>query len=54
MRLNTKSTSWFNLYHSDLQKAGGEGFADPDQTPHYVASDQGLYYLLSEFSIKTE
>ena len=26
--------------------------ADPDQMPHNVASDQGLYCLLTEFSIK--
>ena len=26
---------------------------DPDQTPHNVASDQGLHCLLSEWSIKT-
>ena len=25
--------------------------ADPDQTPHNVASDQGLHCLLTEFSI---
>ena len=26
--------------------------ADPDQTPHNMASDQGLYCLLTGFSIK--
>ena len=26
--------------------------ADPGQTPHYVASDQGLHCLLTGFSIK--
>ena len=28
--------------------------ADPDQTPHNVASDQGLHCLLTDFPSKTE
>ena len=27
--------------------------ADPDQTPHHVASDQGPHCMLTGFSIKT-
>ena len=35
-----------------LVKESYPNSADPDQTPHHVASDQGLHCLLTGFSIK--
>ena len=43
-----------NLTHSYLEahKRVMANNADPDQTPHNVASDQGLHCFRYEFSIK--
>ena len=45
-------TRHFNLYKPSLFYGSKANSADPGLTPHNVASDQGLYYLLTEHSIK--
>ena len=49
----TAETHFYILTHSYLETAKGSlaNNAGPDQTPHNVASDQGLQYLLTGFSI---
>ena len=44
------------LTHSHLgtHKGSKANSAEPDQTPHTVASDQGLHCLLTGFSIRME
>ena len=39
-------------FSPDPQNPWGPNSADPDQTPHKVASDQGLHCLLTEYSIE--